>query len=190
MSRPNEPADICTWVKVGYTSDRLIGAWRQVFVNYAQMFPRQFFSMALYPSLPILSTTRCKDGNLAGTDHNESQRVRGLIVGMGADDYPRQFVVQTNGLTAAKEDPSSMGGYALVASYSGRVAIGFQLTTSAMSHPSNMGDADGATALRKSLQKGLDAHAQFLEVYEPDVLSPAAQDVLATFANALAQSTH
>jgi hypothetical protein len=79
-----------------------------------------------------------------------------------------------------------LGGYDLVKSYSGKVVIGFQLTTSAMLHPTNMGDPDGATALEKSLQKGLDAHAQFLEVYEPDVLSPAAQNVLATFANALA----
>ena len=55
-----------------------------------------------------------------------------------------------------------------------------------MSHPANMGDPDGATALRKSLQKGLDAKVQFLEVYEPDVLAPGAQDVLAAFAAALA----
>jgi Beta-galactosidase len=186
MSLPNAPADICTWVKVGYTSAQLIGAWQQVFANYAQIFPRQYFSLALYPPPPIVSTTRCKNGNPTGTDHNESQRVRGVMVGLGADNYPKQFVLQTNGLTAAKEDPSNSGAYALVKSYSGQVAIGFQLTTSAIMHPTNMGDPDGPTALQKSLQKGVDAHAQFLEVYEPDVLSPAAQDVLATFASALA----
>ena len=42
-------------------------------------------------------------------------------------------------------------------------------------------------ALQKSLQRGVDAHAQFLEVWEPDVLSPAAQNVLAAIANALAK---
>ena len=83
-----------------------------------------------------------------------------------------------------------MGGYDLVKSYSGKVVIGFQLTTSAMSHPTNMGDPDGVTALEKSLQKGIDAHVQFLEVYEPDVLSPAAQNTLASFANALSSGTH
>jgi hypothetical protein len=188
MSLPNEPADLCTWVKVGYTSDRLIGAWQQVFDNYAQIFPRQYFSLALYPPPPIVSATRCDSDNLRGTDHNESQRVRTVIVGLGADNYPKQFVLQTNGLTAAKEDPSNSGGYALVKSYSGKVLIGFQLTTSAIMHPANMGDPDGATALQKSLQKGVDAMAQFLEVYEPDVLSPAAQSVLASFASALASA--
>ena len=185
MSLPNEPADLCTWIKVGYTSDLLIGAWKQVFANYAQIFPRQYFSLALYPPPPIVSATRCDSDNPRGTDHNESQRVRTVIVGLGADNYPKQFVVQTNGLTAAKEDPSNSGGYALVKSYSGKVVIGFQLTTSAIMHPANMGDPDGATALQKSLQKGVDANAQFLEVYEPDVLSPAAQSVLASFASAL-----
>jgi hypothetical protein len=186
MSLPNEPADLCTWIQVGYSSDRLIGAWQQVFAEYAQIFPRQYFSLALYPPPPIVSTTRCQNGNTTGTDHSESQRVRAVIVGLGADNYPKQFVLQTNGLTAAKEDTSNLGGYDLVKSYSGKIVIGFQLTTSAMLHPTNMGDPDGATALEKSLQKGLDAHAQFLEVYEPDVLSLAAQNVLAAYANKLA----
>ena len=186
MSLPNEDADLCTWISAGYTSDQLIGAWQQVFAAYAQIFPRQYFSLALYPPPPIVSTTRCKAGNPTGTDHKESQRVRAVIVGLGADNYPRQFVLQTNGLTAAKEDPSNAGGYDLVKSYGGKVVIGFQLTTSAISHPDNMGDPDGVTALQKSLQMGLDAHVQFLEVYEPDVLSPVAQNTLATFAKALA----
>ena len=190
MSLPNESVDLCTWIKSGYTSDKLISAWQQVFANYAKIFSRQYFSLALYPPPPIVSATRCQNGNPTGTDHSESQRVRAVIVGLGADNYSRQFVLQTNGLTAAKEDPSNSGGYDLVKSYSGKVVIGFQLTTSAMSHPTNMGDSDGATALQKSLQKGIDAHVQFLEVYEPDVLSPGAKNTLATFANALASGAH
>jgi hypothetical protein len=188
MSLPNAPADLCTWVKVGYTSDRLIGAWKQVFANYAQIFPRQYFSLALYPPLPIVGTTRCENGNVVGIVHGESQRVTAVIVGLGADNYPRQFVLQENGMTAAKENTSIFGAYALVRSYGGKVVIGFQLVTSAILHPGDMGDPDGVTALQKSLQRGVDANAQFLEVWEPDVLAPAAQDVLATVAKALAQS--
>jgi hypothetical protein len=186
MSLPNAPADLCTWVKVGYTSDRLIGAWKQVFANYAQIFRRQYFSLALYPPLPIVSTTRCENGNPTGIAHNESQRVTAVIVGLGADNYPKQFVLQENGMTAAKDNTSISGAYDIVKSYSGKVVIGFQLVTSAILHPSDMGDLDGATALQKSLQRGVDANAQFLEVWEPDVLSPAAQSVLATVASALA----
>ena len=91
MTLPNAPADLCNWVRLGYTSDRLIGAWKQVFANYAQIFPRQYFSLALYPPLPIVSTTRCENGNPTGIDHSESQRVRAVIIGLGADNYPKQF---------------------------------------------------------------------------------------------------
>lgn len=189
MTLPNTPADLCSWVEAGYTSDRVIAAWKQVFSNYAQIFPRQYFSLALFPPLPIVSKTRCENGNPTGLDHAESARVSALIIALGADNYPRQFVVQENGLTAAKDD-TSIGNYNVVKSYSGKVVIGYQLTTSAMMNPSAMGDPDGATALQKSLQIGLDAHAQFLEVYEPDVLNPAAQSVLATFARALASPPH
>jgi hypothetical protein len=190
MSLPNSPADLCTWVKVGYTSDRLIGAWKQVFDNYAQIFPHQFFSLALYPPLPIVSTTRCENGNPTGIDHNESQRVTALIVGLGADNYLRQFVLQENGMTAAKENTAIFGAYAVVKSYGGKVVIGYQLVTSAVLHPADMGDPDGVTALQKSLQRGLDARAQFIEVWEPDVLAPAAQNVLAATASALAAAAH
>jgi hypothetical protein len=189
MTLPNEPADRCTWIKVGYTSDRLIGAWKQVFANYAQIFPRQYFSLALFPPLPIVSTTRCQNGNPVGTSAEESQRVRAVIVGLGADTYPKQFILQENGLSATKSENNvvNVGDYAVVKSYSGKVVIGFQLSTSAIRDPTAMGDPDGPTALGKSLQLGVDAHVQFLEVQEPDVLAPTAQNMLATFAGALAQ---
>jgi hypothetical protein len=186
MTLPDELADLCTWVKVGYTSDQIIGAWKQVFANYAQFFSRQYFSLALYPPLPIVSTTRCANGNPTGIDHAESQRVRAFIIGMGVDNYPKQFVLQENGLTTANGN-SLTGSYDFVKSYEGKVVIGYQLATSAMQNPVYMGGvADGATALQKALQLGVDARAQFLEVYEQDVLDPAAQNVLATIARALA----
>jgi hypothetical protein len=190
MSLPNAPADLCTWIKAGYTSDRLIGAWTQVFAKYAQIFPRQYFSLALYPPLPIVGTTRCNNGNPTGIDHAESARVTAILVGLGADKYPSQFVLQENGMTAAKTNTAPQGGYDVVKSYNGKVVIGYQLVTSAILHPTDMGDPDGVTALQNSLQRGVDAQAQFLEVWEPDVLSPAAQNVLAAVAEALAKAAH
>jgi hypothetical protein len=190
MSLPNAPADLCTWIKVGYTSDRLIGAWRQVFADYAQIFPRQYFSIALYPPLPITSATRCEGSNPNGAVHSESQRVTALLVALGADNYPKQFVLQENGMTAAKDNTATVGAYDVVKSNGGKVVIGFQLVTSAILHPTDMGDPDGPTALQESLQRGVDANAQFLEVWEPDVLSPAAQKVLAAIASKLASAAH
>ena len=54
----------------------------------------------------------------------------------------------------------------------------------------NAQQGDGATALQMSLQNGLDAHPQFLEVYEPDILAPGTQSELATVASQLASAEH
>jgi hypothetical protein len=190
LTLPDAPADICNWVNLGYTSDRLIGSWTQVFAQFAQIFPRQYFSLALYPPLPITSTTRCKNGNPVGIDHAESQRVRDALIALGVDNYPQHFVLQENGLIGAAAD-STNSGYELVKSFSGRIVIGYQLSTSAMQNPGYMGGvSDGAVALQLSLQKGLDANPQFLEVYEPDILAPGAQRELASVASALASAAH
>ncbi len=93
-------------------------------------------------------------------------------------------------MTAAKDNTAILGAYDVVKSFGGKVVIGYQLVTSATLHPSDMGDADGVTALQKSLHRGVDAHAQFLEIWEPDVLAPAAQNVLAAVASALASTGH
>jgi hypothetical protein len=189
MTLPDTPADLCNWVKAGYTSEKIIGAWTKVFANFAQIFPRQYFSLALFPPLPIVSTTRCDNGNPTGTLRSEGERVSALIIGLGVNNYPAHFVVQENGLTSAGVD-ASLGAYNVVKSYGGKVVIGYQLSTSAMLSPVYMGNPDGVTALHDSLQRGLDAKAQFLEVYEPDVLAPAAQNVLASVASALSSAAH
>ncbi len=186
MSLPNADSDLCHWIQLGYTSDRLIGAWRQVMAGFAQIFPHQFFSLALYPPLPISAETHCTNGKPAGLDHAESARVTAVLIGIGVGNYPGQFVLQENGMTAAKNNTDPTGAYDVVKSYGGKIVIGYQLTTSAIQHPADMGDPDGPTALKNSLQRGLDAHALFLEVWEPDVLSPAAQPVLVDAATALA----
>lgn len=190
LTLPDAPADICNWVNLGYTSDRLIASWKQVFANFAQIFPRQYFSLALYPPLPIVSKTHCENGNPIDLDHAESQRVRDAIIALGVDNYPQQFVLQENGLLGTATHLTN-SGYELVKSFSGRIVIGYQLSTSAMQNPGYMGGvSDGATALQMSLQNGLDAHPQFLEVYEPDILAPGTQSELATVASQLASAEH
>jgi len=54
MPLPNKPADRCTWIKLGYTSVRMINVWKQVFANYAQILPPQYFSLALANQSPIM----------------------------------------------------------------------------------------------------------------------------------------
>ncbi|MBI4066553.1 hypothetical protein HY411_02445 [Candidatus Gottesmanbacteria bacterium] len=184
MSLPNTENDLETWLTLGYKPSLYIGAWRQVFAQYANLFPRQFFSLALYPGLPI---------NEAGQrDRSSRADTRQKVIDEGLN-YSRQFVLQTSGLHAGNNgrDDEAAGegaGYEIVRGYYGKVLTGFQLSTSATRNPAKMGDVqDPVHALQLSLEKGLEAGAQYIEVYETDVLNPSMQQVLAQVARQLTQ---
>ena len=51
--------------------------------------------------------------------------------------------------------------------------------TSATEKPDRMGGKDPMTALRSSVDFGLQAGARYLEIYEKDVDNPQLQDVIA-----------
>jgi hypothetical protein len=103
------------------------------------------------------------------------------------------LVVQGNGLRSVSGGPNV---YDLVKASSGSATTGFQMTTSATRNPYMEGGLDacpqGPTqtpstcdqvlALSLALNNGLAGSAEFLEVYQPDVLNPAMQDVLQTTA--------
>lgn len=174
MSLPNSDADLSQWVTLGYTPDKYVGAWATVFEQYTRIFPRQFFSLALYPGLRI--------GADGGHDAAEGVTTRQRVVDAGLD-YPDRFALQTSGLTSGRD---ANGGSDLVASNSGRIVTGFQLSTSATKRPADMGDAaDPVHALALTFQRGTAAHVDFLEVYEPDVVNPSMQDVLRATAKQL-----
>lgn len=184
MSLPNSPDDLATWKSVGYTPEKYIGAWVNVFSTYAQIFPNQYFSLALYPGLPISS---------AGLqDISERPRSRQKVIDEGLR-YPSQFVLQTSGLHAGGTDTGDDGGagYDIVRGLSGRIITGFQMSTSATRNPAKMGDAGSpGNALLFSVKKGLtplgsNGLIRYLEVYEPDIISPLTQDALAYAAKAL-----
>jgi hypothetical protein len=168
MSLPDSRDDIVQWRKLGYTSDKYIHAWRQTFSIYSTTFPHQYFSLALHPALPI---------------PNGSQRAaaREAIVGLGLQ-YPRQFALQADGLNGNAADEKY--GYRAVRDHSGRVATGFMMTTAATLRPERMGASnDPVDNLRLSIKTGLVPNDQgqgikYLEIYEPDVVNPAMQQVL------------
>ncbi len=92
---------------------------------------------------------------------------------------------QENGLSARKSAPSL--GYDLVQQYASQTTVGFEMGTSATQKPDQMGGATAAAALQASVGLGLQAGAQFLEIYEADELNPALQPILANAHSALTQ---
>jgi hypothetical protein len=80
-------------------------------------------------------------------------------------------------LSARKEARPPLGEQ-LVAQSAGKTTVGFEMGTSATDKPTNMGNADPVVALRESLDLGLKAGANYLEIYEKDIANPSMQDVL------------
>jgi len=167
MSLPNRSEDVAQWVTLGYTPALYEGAWNTVFQAYASLFPRQYFSLSLYPGLRI--------GDRRRPDAAQSTKTPQVIVTEGLH-YTNSFALQTSGLTGAKNGTSL---YNIVSSNSGTIVTGFQLTTSATNFPAQMGDPGSPVgALGLSLREGLAAHVDFLEVYEADVVNPAMEALL------------
>jgi len=168
MSLPDGANDIAQWEKFGYTAEKYVAAWQQTFALYAATFPAQFFSLALHPALPIPKGGKRPDP-------------RDQIVADGLK-YPRQFALQADGLDG--NGGADKYGYTAVEDYSGKIATGFMMQTSASVRPTKVGPAgDPAKDLQAAVDKGLARNKAgrtiaYLEIYEPDIVNPAMQAVL------------
>jgi hypothetical protein len=177
MSLPHSQSDIAQWKKLGYTSQKYINAWNQTFSVYSSTFPHQYFSLALHPGLPI-------------PDRKQKTYARDQIMSLGLK-YPSQFALQASGLNSSRSNENY--GYREVRDHSGQVVTGFMMSTAATNKSQRMGaEGDPPLALRKSIDKGMQPnnagqHVNYLEIYEPDVLSDEMQPVLRYGASLFAQ---
>ncbi len=170
-------AALKTWMSVGYTPEKYLGAWREVFKSYATLFPNQYVSLALYRGLPIALRNRAPVAEVRETPQR--------IIASGMTELAGKFAVEANGLVA--NSPRNMA-YQLVRSSGGRAVTGFELATAATKRPEVEGDAESpARALCLALRAGLAAGVNFIEIYQEDAASddPAVRNVLQAFARQL-----
>jgi hypothetical protein len=166
MSLPESREEISQWKKFGYSSERYVAAWKQTFSAYSATFPHQYFSLALHPALPI-------------PDAHQKASVRAQIINLGLQ-YPTQFALESDGLNSSRTDRT----LELVRDHSGQVVTGFMMSTAATDKPQRMGGTDDpALALKKAIDVGVEPNragkrVNFLQIYEPDVLSKDMQSVL------------
>ncbi len=173
-------AALKTWTSAGYTPEKYLGAWREVFKRYAALFPNQYVSLALYRGLPI----GMRNGAPVADD-GEVRETPQRIIAEGMTELAGKFAVEANGLVA--NSPRYMA-YQLVHSSGGRALTGFELATAATKRPEVEGDAaNPARALCLALRAGLAAGVNFIEIYQEDASNddPAVQDVLQAFARQL-----
>jgi hypothetical protein len=173
---PDSPDDVRTWSSAGYTPTRYIEAWQHVFRVYARSFPNQYVSLSLGFGLNIDQRGK--------RDARARKPTRDAIINEGIRVLDRRFVLQNSNLDGNPEASHGPHGVPLVISYSGRIVTGFQLRTSCVRNSGNMGaEGDPPLALRKSIDRGMAPNsagyrANYIEIYEPDVLAAEMQPVL------------
>ena len=174
MTLPETPEDLRKWQSNGYTASQYVRAWQKVFQEYATIFPGQYVSLAVGNGLNINDQGKVQRG--------EAARTRQVIVDQGMRVLGRRFLLENHDLHAGSDHQSPATSF--VMSYSGRVVTGLEMTCAAVNCSPEMGaPGDPPLALKKSIARGMEPnsagqHANYLEIYEPDVLADEMQPVL------------
>ena len=163
MSLPDDPTAVAHWSQLGYTQSKYESAWQQTLAVYTQAFPATPIALTFYPGLPV-------------PDASAKTATRTDLASYAFSHFGRHVTFQENGLSARKAAQSL--GYDLVQQYSGQTTTGFEMGTSATQKPDQMGAPTAEAALQASVDLGLKAGVNFLEIYEPDELNPALQPIL------------
>ena len=176
MTLPHKPPETKKWQNDGYTARKFIEAWQKVFQVYAADFPDQSISLSVGSAINLDERGRI--------DRDAAVRTRQTIIEQAMRLLGRRFVLQNSDLHAGpiNQQPATP----FVMSYSGRVITGLEMKCAAVLGTCSgaLGaDGDPATALRKSIDKGMAPNnagrqVNYLEIHEPDVLADEMQPVL------------
>jgi hypothetical protein len=164
MSLPSDTAAVAQWKRLGYSLTKYEAAWQQTLAVYVQAFPTTQIALTFYPGLPI-------------PDGSAQTATRVDVAKLAFAQYGQHMTFQENGLSARKGTSSL--GYELVQQYASQTATGFEMGTSATEKPDEMGGTTAAAALQASVDLGLKASIQYLEIYEKDALNGDLQTILA-----------
>ena len=151
MHLPKSKEDLAHWKRLGYSKARLADAWKKVIDAYAEAFPDKYLGLDV--SLPVL-----QDGTVEEVrDYAEKK-------------LGNRFCVQHNAL-AAKTVVDGFPHKWIMAAH-GKAIIGFQqlVPVTPRGAFNDNGRRYGGT-LDQSLEIGLNAGMQYLEVYPPDLAS-------------------
>jgi hypothetical protein len=174
MTLPQTPQDLENWRSNSYTPSKYTQAWRQVFQVYAADFPGQYVALVVGNGLNINDQGKIERG--------EAMRTRQRVVDQAIGLLGRRFVLENHDLHAGSTHQSPATSF--VMNYSGRIITGLEMTCAAERCSSEMGaPGEPPVALRESIDRGMrpnsaGRHVNYLEIYEPDVLSDEMQPIL------------
>jgi Beta-galactosidase len=157
-SVPHTPSDIEAWQKVGYTTDKLLDAGKQIIDTTMTAFPKQYVTLAIA-------------GN-GGLDPDPNYAARNAILAARAI-WPGRLIVQKNNL-ATFNPPAPGAGTVFEPLWESRPDIGGQMLwncSNDLSYRMNNGIADEPAAiLHQSVNAGAAYEMNYMEIYQIDVL--------------------
>lgn len=160
----NIPRDIAQWRKVGYTSEKLISACKQIIDATMAAFPKQFVRMAI--------------GRVPTALGDPPDKVAQAIIRYAHERYPNRFIVQRHNLSARTPDPREtrqLHGWGVL--HGARPLIAAQMLWPAKDTRScRLNGGQKPCQAREMLARAMDIGEaygiSYVEVYGVDVLNP------------------
>jgi hypothetical protein len=176
---PSSAADVQNLLAIGYTSDKLINACKEVIDATVAAFPYQFTLMGI-------------NRGAKGLDPNVDY-VAKKVVNYAMNRYPGQFIVQKNSLSARTFDPwtaSKLHGWQVL--YDNRPMVAGQMLWYVTDDLScrmngNFKPCDPVTVLRQAVTIGAHYEMLYEEIYQKDILNPDLAGVIDEAASLLGQ---
>lgn len=167
---PRKPQDIIQWKSMGYRSEKLIRACKEIIDTTMQAFPKQVIKMAIGPAPAILG--------------DKPTRVAKAVIHYANTHYPGRFIAQRNNLSSKTPDPRTrhkLHAWKLI--WDNRPAVAAQMLWNAANTKTcrlngKRKPCDSEKMLRETIDIGLAYQINHLEIYAIDLLKPYGKQVL------------
>ncbi len=174
---PKSRADIARWRVIGYRSERLIQACKDIIDATMQAFPGQYIKMAIGP--------------VPGALGDRADYVARAIIDYANRHYPGRFIAQRNNLSAKTPDPRIMnvsGVWRLLLDNTPNSAaqmLWFSDDPKRCRMNGRVKPCDAVTVLQTAIAIGLAYRLRYFEIYARDIRAPFAQPILHELAQKL-----
>jgi Beta-galactosidase len=175
---PSTPVDVQNWQAIGYTSDKLINACKEIIDATMAAFPGQFVLLAV-------------GRNGQNLDPNPDYVAR-QVVKYGQTMYPGRLIVQKNSLSTKTPDPSilpTLGAWQII--FDNQPDVAGQMLWFATDDPKcrlngGVEPCDPVLVLHEAVRLGALYGMRYEEIYQKDILNPGLAAVIGYAAKLLA----
>jgi hypothetical protein len=175
---PSTTIDVQNWKAIGYTSDKLINACKEIIDTTMAAFPGQFVLLAV-------------GRNGQNLDPSPDYVAR-QVVKYGRTMYPGRLIVQKNSLSTNIPDPSilpTLGAWQII--FDNQPDVAGQMlwfATDDLKCRLNGGakPCDSVLVLREAVRLGAQYGMRYQEIYQKDILNPDLASVISYAAKLLA----